>query len=159
MNRTTTLLLSLLLVAGTSISSVQAQEQGNNAFSVDELTFNLDWNDTQFDWSQTSCLDLGVGEDASADPPLAPEVARQAARRGSLIHKLLERLPEAERVPMGSGGGAWATDPAVAFQTYFVPQGISADIIATEYGLVSTQSGGARKRARLRRDRVSGSSA
>mgnify|MGYP003525794960 FL=1 len=67
MNRTTTLLLSLLLVAGTSISSVQAQEQGNQTFSVDELTFNLDWNDTQFDWSQTSCLDLGVGEDASAD--------------------------------------------------------------------------------------------
>ena len=67
MNRTTKLLLSLLLVAGTSTSSVQAQEQGNQTFSVDELTFNLDWNDTQFDWSQTSCLDLGVGEDASAD--------------------------------------------------------------------------------------------
>ena len=67
MNRTTTLLLSLLLVAGTSISSVQAQEQGNNAFSVDELTFNLDWNDTQFDWSQTSCLDLGEAGDSPAD--------------------------------------------------------------------------------------------
>lgn len=38
------------------------------------------------------------------------------------------------RVPMGSDGGAWATDPAVAIPTYFVPQGISADIIATKYG-------------------------
>ncbi len=38
------------------------------------------------------------------------------------------------RVPMGSGGGAWATDPAVAFQTYFVPQGVSADLIATMHG-------------------------
>ncbi|MBB5519977.1 acetyl-CoA C-acetyltransferase [Amphiplicatus metriothermophilus] len=38
------------------------------------------------------------------------------------------------RVPMGSDGGAWATDPAVAFKTYFVPQGISADLIATKYG-------------------------
>lgn len=38
------------------------------------------------------------------------------------------------RVPMGSDGGAWATDPAVAFHTYFVPQGISADLIATKYG-------------------------
>ena len=38
------------------------------------------------------------------------------------------------RVPMGSDGGAWATDPAVAFHSYFVPQGISADLVATKYG-------------------------
>jgi acetyl-CoA C-acetyltransferase len=35
------------------------------------------------------------------------------------------------RVPMGSDGGAWAIDPRVAWQQYFVPQGISADLIAT----------------------------
>ncbi|MDI1274749.1 MULTISPECIES: acetyl-CoA C-acetyltransferase [unclassified Polaromonas] len=38
------------------------------------------------------------------------------------------------RVPMGTSGGAWAIDPAVAIPTYFVPQGISADLIATLYG-------------------------
>ena len=38
------------------------------------------------------------------------------------------------RVPMGADGGAWPTDPAVAIPTYFVPQGISADLIATKYG-------------------------
>jgi acetyl-CoA C-acetyltransferase len=38
------------------------------------------------------------------------------------------------RVPMGSDGGAWPVDPAVAFRTYFVPQGVSADLIATKYG-------------------------
>ncbi|MEM9974287.1 MAG: acetyl-CoA C-acetyltransferase [Pseudomonadota bacterium] len=38
------------------------------------------------------------------------------------------------RVPMGSDGGAIAADPEIAMKTYFVPQGISADIIATEYG-------------------------
>ena len=38
------------------------------------------------------------------------------------------------RVPMGSDGGAIAVDPAIAIDNYFVPQGISADIIATEYG-------------------------
>ena len=38
------------------------------------------------------------------------------------------------RVPMGSDGGAWPMDPAVAFNSYFVPQGISADLIATKYG-------------------------
>jgi acetyl-CoA C-acetyltransferase len=38
------------------------------------------------------------------------------------------------RVPMGTSGGAWAIDPAVAIPTYFVPQGISADLMATLYG-------------------------
>lgn len=38
------------------------------------------------------------------------------------------------RVPMGSDGAAIAADPSIAMETYFVPQGISADIIATEYG-------------------------
>ncbi len=38
------------------------------------------------------------------------------------------------RVPMGSDGGAWATDPTIAHKTYFTPQGIGADLIATIYG-------------------------
>jgi acetyl-CoA C-acetyltransferase len=38
------------------------------------------------------------------------------------------------RVPMMSSGGAWAMDPQVAAHLYFVPQGISADLIATKYG-------------------------
>ncbi|NGP53984.1 acetyl-CoA C-acetyltransferase [Thioalkalivibrio sp. XN8] len=39
------------------------------------------------------------------------------------------------RIPMGSDGGAMATDPQVAWHTHFVPQGISADLIATRYGI------------------------
>ena len=38
------------------------------------------------------------------------------------------------RVPMGSDGGAWFLDPMVNYQTHFVPQGISADLIATLEG-------------------------
>ena len=38
------------------------------------------------------------------------------------------------RVPMGSDGAAIAVDPSLAMETYFVPQGISADLIATKYG-------------------------
>ncbi len=38
------------------------------------------------------------------------------------------------RVPMFSSGGAWPTDPQVAAKTAFVPQGISADLIATKWG-------------------------
>ncbi len=38
------------------------------------------------------------------------------------------------RVPMGAAGGAWSSDPQVAIKTYFAPQGIGADTIATKYG-------------------------
>lgn len=38
------------------------------------------------------------------------------------------------RVPMGSNGGAWASDPSIAMKTYFTPQGVGADLIATKYG-------------------------
>ena len=38
------------------------------------------------------------------------------------------------RVPMGSDGGAMGADPAVAIANYMVPQGVSADLIATKYG-------------------------
>jgi acetyl-CoA C-acetyltransferase len=38
------------------------------------------------------------------------------------------------RVGIGSAGGAWAVDPSIAVAHYFLPQGISADLIATKYG-------------------------
>ncbi|GGF65361.1 acetyl-CoA acetyltransferase [Paracoccus acridae] len=44
------------------------------------------------------------------------------------------------RVPMGSDGAAIAVDPTVAMNQYFVPQGISADIIATEYGFTREEA-------------------
>jgi acetyl-CoA C-acetyltransferase len=46
------------------------------------------------------------------------------------------------RVPIGSDGGAWPADPAVAYQTYFVPQGIGADLIATLDGYTREQVDG-----------------
>jgi acetyl-CoA C-acetyltransferase len=38
------------------------------------------------------------------------------------------------RVGIGSSGGAWAVDPSIAVAEYFMPQGISADLVATKYG-------------------------
>ena len=39
------------------------------------------------------------------------------------------------RVGIGMSGGAWPVDPAVAVPSYFLPQGVSADLIATKYGI------------------------
>jgi acetyl-CoA C-acetyltransferase len=38
------------------------------------------------------------------------------------------------RVGIGASGGAWPMDPSIAVETYFLPQGISADLIATKHG-------------------------
>ena len=38
------------------------------------------------------------------------------------------------RVGLGASGGAWPVDPAIAVKAYFMPQGVSADLIATKYG-------------------------
>src|SRR5271168_1914463 len=38
------------------------------------------------------------------------------------------------RVGIGSSGGAWPADPSLAIPTYFMPQGVSADLMATKYG-------------------------
>ncbi|WP_433266323.1 acetyl-CoA C-acetyltransferase [Micromonospora vinacea] len=59
-----------------------------------------------------------------------------AARiRSGWEHLLLAGGVESmSRVPMGSDGAAWATDPQTALATSFVPQGVSADLIATMEG-------------------------
>jgi len=44
------------------------------------------------------------------------------------------------RVAMGSDGAAIAVDPSLAMKSYFVPQGISADIIATEFGFTREEA-------------------
>ncbi len=38
------------------------------------------------------------------------------------------------RIGIGASGGAWPADPSIAIPTYFMPQGVSADLIATKYG-------------------------
>ncbi|KQT61551.1 acetyl-CoA acetyltransferase [Methylobacterium sp. Leaf456] len=38
------------------------------------------------------------------------------------------------RIGIGASGGAWPVDPAIAVKSFFMPQGISADLIATKYG-------------------------
>jgi acetyl-CoA C-acetyltransferase len=43
------------------------------------------------------------------------------------------------RVGIGASGGAWPVDPSIALKSYFMPQGISADLIATKYGFTRTQ--------------------
>jgi len=64
----------------------------------------------------------------------AVNIAAQKVRSGWDTLVIAGGVECMSRVPMGSDGGAWAMDPETAYETYFVPQGISADLIATTEG-------------------------
>ena len=64
----------------------------------------------------------------------AINIAAQKVRAGWDQMLLAGGVESMSRVPMGSDGGPWAMDPETAYNTYFVPQGISADLIATIEG-------------------------
>ncbi|RMD50053.1 MAG: acetyl-CoA C-acetyltransferase [Alphaproteobacteria bacterium] len=64
----------------------------------------------------------------------ATNMAANQVRAGAGEAYIAGGVESMGRVPMGSDGGAIAVDPEVAWKAYFVPQGISADIIATKYG-------------------------
>jgi acetyl-CoA C-acetyltransferase len=64
----------------------------------------------------------------------AVNTAAQKIRSGWEDLVLAGGVESMSRVPMGSDGGAWALDPETSYATSFVPQGISADLIATMEG-------------------------
>src|SRR5246127_2051788 len=61
----------------------------------------------------------------------AVNVAAQKVASGWEDLVLAGGVESMSRVPMGSDGGAWSMDPETSFETSFVPQGVSADLIAT----------------------------
>jgi acetyl-CoA C-acetyltransferase len=64
----------------------------------------------------------------------AVNMAANQVRGGAGMAYVAGGVESMSRVPMGMDGGAIAVDPAIAMANYFVPQGISADIIATKFG-------------------------
>src|ERR1700736_1942116 len=64
----------------------------------------------------------------------AVNIAAQKVASGWEDLVLAGGVESMSRVPIGSDGGAWATDPETNYDTSFVPQGISADLIATIEG-------------------------
>ncbi|MEV6061138.1 acetyl-CoA C-acetyltransferase [Nocardia asteroides] len=64
----------------------------------------------------------------------AVNTAAQKVRSGWEQLVIAGGVESMSRVPLGSDGGAWAMDPVTNYGTYFVPQGIGADLIATIEG-------------------------
>ncbi len=68
----------------------------------------------------------------------AVNLAAQKVRSGLEDFVLAGGVESMSRVKMGSDGGAWAMDPEINYETYFTPQGIGADLIATLEGFSRT---------------------
>lgn len=64
----------------------------------------------------------------------ASNIAAAKVKSGECDLAIGGGIESMSRVPMGSDGGAWPIDPRSAIANYFIPQGISADLIATIYG-------------------------
>jgi len=80
----------------------------------------------------------------------AVNLAAQKVRAGSEDLVLAGGVESMSRVPMGSDGGAWPMDPATAYDTYFTPQGIGADLIATIEGFSREDVDGYALRSQVR---------
>ena len=64
----------------------------------------------------------------------AVNIAAAKVKAGDVDLAVGGGMESMSRISMGAAGGAWSTDPELAWGTSFVPQGISADLIATKYG-------------------------
>jgi acetyl-CoA C-acetyltransferase len=64
----------------------------------------------------------------------AVNIGSAAVRSGAHDLVIAGGVESMSRVGIGASGGAWPVDPRVALPSYFLPQGVSADLIATRYG-------------------------
>ena len=68
----------------------------------------------------------------------AVNLAAAQIRSGATDLMVAGGVESMSRLPMGASGGAWATDPQIAAETSFIPQGVAADLVATKYGYSRT---------------------
>jgi acetyl-CoA C-acetyltransferase len=126
------------------LHEIQRRNPGLDPHRIDDVVLGVvtPIGDQGADIAKTAALAAGLPETVSGVQlnrfcASGLEAVNQAASRvrGGFEDLILAGGVESmSRVPMGSDGGAWAMDPATAFATSFVPQGIGADLIATLEG-------------------------
>ncbi|MGZ8737046.1 MAG: acetyl-CoA C-acetyltransferase [Nocardioides sp.] len=126
------------------LDEVKARNPGLDPHRVDDVVLGVvsPIGDQGSDIAKTAALKAGypdtvAGVQLNRFCASGLEAVNQAAARvrsGFEDLILAGGVESMSRVPMGSDGGSWASDPATAFDTAFVPQGIGADLIATLEG-------------------------
>ncbi|MGL5030782.1 MAG: hypothetical protein ACRC8Q_09805 [Aeromonas sp.] len=72
MNKTTTLILSLLFASSAAYATQPYSEPLGSELSMDQINVNLDWDAQQFGWSADDCLDVAGEHNLSANCKTAP---------------------------------------------------------------------------------------
>jgi len=131
------------LVAGL-IHELQARHSGMDPNAIDDLILGCvtPVGDQGADVAKTAALFAGLPDTVGgtqinrfcASGLEAVNLAAQKVRAGWDQLIIAGGIESMSRVPIGTDGGAWAMDPEISWDTYFVPQGVSADLIATIEG-------------------------
>ena len=132
------------LVAGL-IAALRDRHPGLDPAGIDDLVLGCvtQVGDQGMDLARTAALLAGLPDTVAgvtlnrfcASGLEAVNTAAQKVRSGFEDLVLAGGVESMSRVPMASDGGAWAMDPEANDATRFVPQGISADLLATLEGL------------------------
>lgn len=126
------------------IEELKARYPGLDPAAIDDIVLGVvsPVGDQGADIAKTAALAAGL-PDTVAGVQLnrfcgsgleAVNTAAQKVRSGWEQLVIAGGVESMSRVPLGSDGGAWAMDPVTNYNTYFVPQGIGADLIATIEG-------------------------
>ncbi|MFE7721751.1 acetyl-CoA C-acetyltransferase [Nocardia rhizosphaerihabitans] len=126
------------------IEELKARYPGLDPAAIDDIVLGVvsPVGDQGADIAKTAALAAGL-PDTVAGVQLnrfcgsgleAVNTAAQKVRSGWEQLVIAGGVESMSRVPLGSDGGAWAMDPVTNYDTYFVPQGIGADLIATIEG-------------------------
>jgi acetyl-CoA C-acetyltransferase len=126
------------------LQELQARHSGMDPNQIDDVILGCvtPVGDQGADIAKTAAIAAGLPDTVAgtqinrfcASALEACNIAAQKVRAGWDQLLVAGGVESMSRVPMGSDGGAWAMDPETAYDTYFVPQGISADLIATIEG-------------------------
>ena len=126
------------------LDELQARHPGLDPNRIDDVILGCvtPVGDQGADVAKTAALAAGLPDTVAgtqvnrfcASALEAVNMAAQKVRAGWDSLVVAGGVESMSRVPMGSDGGAWAMDPETAYDTYFVPQGVSADLIATVEG-------------------------
>ncbi|MCB0907586.1 MAG: acetyl-CoA C-acetyltransferase [Nocardioidaceae bacterium] len=123
------------------LDEVRRRNPGLDPHRIDDLVLGVvsPLGDQGGDIAKTAALAGGLPETVAgvqlnrfcASGLVATNLAATQVMSGQAKLTVGGGVESMSRVPMGSASGPWATNPQVAAATYFVPQGISADLIAT----------------------------
>ena len=131
------------------VKALKERNPGLDAKRIDDLVLGIvsPVGDQGADLARTLVLAAGLPDTVGgvqvnrfcASGLTAVNLAAQQVKSGWDNLVIAGGVESMSRVAMGSDGGAWAMDPATNYDTYFVPQGISADLIATIEGFSREQ--------------------